>query len=133
VSQVLGAPLAAALLSLDGTAGLAGWQWVFLAEALPALILAGPLLLMLPPSIAAARFLDPSQAAALQRAVADSQARASRPPPAARPPLPAEKKGSPQLPQPPRSGAGGGVGELTLQCMLLAVAHSRVVRYAGMW
>jgi hypothetical protein len=31
VSQVLAAPLAAALLKLDGLLGLAGWQWLFIA------------------------------------------------------------------------------------------------------
>lgn len=30
--QVIGAPLAAAILSLDGLAGLRGWQWLFLME-----------------------------------------------------------------------------------------------------
>lgn len=33
--QVLGAPLAAALLSLNGKLGLRGWQWLFLIEGLP--------------------------------------------------------------------------------------------------
>lgn len=31
ISQVLAAPLAAALLKLDGLLGLAGWQWLFIA------------------------------------------------------------------------------------------------------
>ncbi len=30
--QVVGAPLAAALLAMDGFLGLDGWQWLFLAE-----------------------------------------------------------------------------------------------------
>jgi MFS transporter, ACS family, tartrate transporter len=37
---VLVGPVSANLLSLDGWLGLAGWQWVFLAEALPTLALA---------------------------------------------------------------------------------------------
>jgi sugar phosphate permease len=32
LAQVLGAPMAAALLSLDGLWGLRGWQWLFLVE-----------------------------------------------------------------------------------------------------
>jgi len=32
VSQVVAAPVAAALFSLDGAAGLRGWQWIALAE-----------------------------------------------------------------------------------------------------
>ena len=30
--QVIGAPLAAGLLALDGCFGLAGWQWLFIVE-----------------------------------------------------------------------------------------------------
>ncbi len=30
--QVLGAPLAAALLLMEGVAGLHGWQWLFIIE-----------------------------------------------------------------------------------------------------
>lgn len=39
VSGVLGAPAAAGLLALDGIGGLAGWQWLFLVEGLPAVAL----------------------------------------------------------------------------------------------
>ena len=35
---MVGAPLAALLLSLDGTLGLRGWQWLFLMEGLPTII-----------------------------------------------------------------------------------------------
>ncbi|HEY1411414.1 MAG TPA: MFS transporter [Rhodopila sp.] len=35
----VGAPVSTALLELNGVFGLAGWKWLFLAEALPALIL----------------------------------------------------------------------------------------------
>ena len=37
---MLGGPLGAALLTLDGTFGIAGWQWIFLVEGAPALLLA---------------------------------------------------------------------------------------------
>ncbi|HEY0182371.1 MAG TPA: MFS transporter [Rhodopila sp.] len=40
ISSVIGAPLSANLLRLDSWLGIAGWQWVFLAEGLPAVILA---------------------------------------------------------------------------------------------
>ncbi|MCJ2072441.1 MFS transporter [Methylobacterium sp. J-030] len=39
-SSVVGFPLAAFLMKLDGTLGLAGWQWVFVGEGLPAVVLA---------------------------------------------------------------------------------------------
>ncbi len=40
LSQVIGGPLAAALLLLDGTFGLHGWQWLFICEGLPTIIFA---------------------------------------------------------------------------------------------
>ena len=40
LSSALGSPVSAQLLYLDGVAGLVGWQWLFIAEALPSLILA---------------------------------------------------------------------------------------------
>ena len=39
VSGIAGAPLAAALLSLDEVWGLAGWQWLFLVEGVPAVVI----------------------------------------------------------------------------------------------
>lgn len=50
VSQVVAAPVAAALLRLDGVAGLAGWQWVFLGEGLPCIAFALLLPCLLPGS-----------------------------------------------------------------------------------
>jgi hypothetical protein len=41
LAQVLGAPLAAAILLLDGRGGLAGWRWLFLLEGVPSVLLAG--------------------------------------------------------------------------------------------
>jgi ACS family tartrate transporter-like MFS transporter len=39
LSTVVGAPLAGMLLQLDGWHGLEGWQWLFLLEGLPAVVL----------------------------------------------------------------------------------------------
>ena len=39
VSGVIGGPLSGALLSLNGLFGLAGWQWLFLVEGVPAILL----------------------------------------------------------------------------------------------
>ncbi len=39
VAAVINNPLGAALLRLDGVAGLAGWQWLFLLEGIPACLL----------------------------------------------------------------------------------------------
>jgi ACS family tartrate transporter-like MFS transporter len=39
VSGVVGGPLSGALLNLNGLFGLAGWQWLFLVEGIPAILL----------------------------------------------------------------------------------------------
>ena len=39
LSSVIGAPVSGLLLNLDGVVGLAGWQWLFILEAVPALLL----------------------------------------------------------------------------------------------
>ena len=39
VSGVIGGPLSGALLTLNGVFGLAGWQWLFLVEGVPAILL----------------------------------------------------------------------------------------------
>ncbi|HEX3756315.1 MAG TPA: MFS transporter [Rhizomicrobium sp.] len=38
LSTAIGSPISARLLLMDGLWGLAGWQWVFILEALPALV-----------------------------------------------------------------------------------------------
>jgi ACS family tartrate transporter-like MFS transporter len=39
IAVIVGAPVSEALLSLDGYLGLRGWQWLFLVEGLPAVLL----------------------------------------------------------------------------------------------
>jgi len=39
ISGVLGGPISGALLGLNGMGGLAGWQWLFLVEGVPAVVL----------------------------------------------------------------------------------------------
>jgi len=39
ISVLIGSPISESLLKLDGTLGLRGWQWLFLGEGLPAVIL----------------------------------------------------------------------------------------------
>ncbi len=39
VSTVIGAPLSGLLLGLDGVAGLMGWQWLFILEGAPSIVL----------------------------------------------------------------------------------------------
>ena len=58
LSSVIGAPISGALLGLDGWFGLHGWQWLFVLEALPALILGIVTLFYLTESPAKAKWLS---------------------------------------------------------------------------
>jgi MFS transporter, ACS family, tartrate transporter len=40
LSTVIGGPISGALLTMDGIGGMQGWQWLYLIEAIPALLLA---------------------------------------------------------------------------------------------
>ena len=53
--------LAGTLLNLQGHLGLAGWQWPFLVEGLPAVVLSIVILFALPNSPAEARWLTPAE------------------------------------------------------------------------
>ena len=59
-SVVMGS-IAGALLNLQGRYGLAGWQWLFLVEGLPAVILSIVFLLYLPNTPADAAWLNPQE------------------------------------------------------------------------
>jgi ACS family tartrate transporter-like MFS transporter len=48
ISGVIGGPVSGLLLGLDGRLGLAGWQWLFLLEGLPAVALGFVVLAWLP-------------------------------------------------------------------------------------
>ena len=57
VSSFLGSPISAALLGADGWLGLRGWQWMFILEAVPAVILGLACLVVLSDRPADAKWL----------------------------------------------------------------------------
>ncbi|CDY77341.1 Nitrate/nitrite transporter [Caballeronia glathei] len=61
LSTVIGGPISGALLSMDGMAGMAGWQWLYLIEALPALLLAFVVYFYLTDKPADAHWLAPEE------------------------------------------------------------------------
>ena len=61
VSQVVGGPAAGLLMDMDNPLGMAGWRFMFLIEALPALALAMFALLYFPDSPARVRWLSPDE------------------------------------------------------------------------
>jgi MFS family permease len=77
-ANAVGAVLGGALLDLDGLLGLAGWQWVFVATGVPAVLLAPYVLWRLPDGPAAAPWLAAEQKAWIGRAL---QAEADAGPP----------------------------------------------------
>ncbi len=58
LSGMVGAPLSAAFLGMEGLAGLHGWQWLFLLEGLPACLLGLAVLKWLPDGPGQANWLD---------------------------------------------------------------------------
>jgi D-galactonate transporter len=67
LSSVIGAPVSGLLLYLHGGLGLAGWQWLFLIEALPAIVLAFVVFFHLTDRPAEAGWLAPPERTWLQR------------------------------------------------------------------
>ena len=71
LANMLGSLVGGWLLSLDGAGGLAGWQWVFIATGLPAVLVGIAVFRLLPASYQEARFLSEHEkqivAAALER------------------------------------------------------------------
>ena len=61
ISFMMMGSIAGLLMSLDGTLGVAGWQWMLLVEAVPALVIAAMLLLFLPERIETTRWLSPAE------------------------------------------------------------------------
>jgi D-galactonate transporter len=73
LSLVVGGPLSGAIMEgLHGVAGWQGWQWLFLLEGVPSIVLGGVVLVLLPDRPADVRWLDADEKAALAEALARS-------------------------------------------------------------
>jgi len=66
ISSFLGSPISASLLQLEGASGLHGWQWLFIVEAIPAVLLGLAALFVLPSRPSEAKWLAPEEQAWLQ-------------------------------------------------------------------
>ncbi|MGI3777365.1 MAG: MFS transporter [Janthinobacterium lividum] len=74
ISGIIGNPVSGFIMQyFQDVGGLQGWQWMFLLEAVPAVILGGVLLLRLDNGIEGARWLDASDKALLVRNIAANQ------------------------------------------------------------
>ncbi|GJD78202.1 MFS transporter [Methylobacterium gregans] len=63
ISVVLGSPISSALLGMEGILGLHGWQWMFLIEAVPAVVLGVVVLFYMTDRPEKARWLPDDQRA----------------------------------------------------------------------
>ncbi|MFK4723971.1 ACS family tartrate transporter-like MFS transporter [Bradyrhizobium niftali] len=61
VSSVIGGPLGGMLLEMDGHLGLAGWQWLFIIEGIPAVLIGLALLKLLANRPQEATWLTPEE------------------------------------------------------------------------
>jgi ACS family tartrate transporter-like MFS transporter len=69
ISTALGGPISGAILTLDGALGLAGWQWLYVIETLPSLILGFVTLAWLKDTPAQAKWLTAEEKSWLMRSL----------------------------------------------------------------
>jgi ACS family tartrate transporter-like MFS transporter len=78
ISAVIGGPLSGALLGLNGWHGLAGWQWLFLLEGIPSVVLGIAVLWFLTERPADASWLAPDERAWLEASLNDERSKRQR-------------------------------------------------------
>ncbi len=78
VAGMIGSPISGAILGMDGVLGLGGWQWIFILEALPAIILGFYAFVWLTDKPTNAIWLRPEQQAWLLRTLETERARAPK-------------------------------------------------------
>jgi MFS family permease len=66
ITGIIGAPLSGWLLTLGGLAGLRGWQWLYIVEGLPAILLAPLVVLLIQDGPAKAKWLTEAERGRLQ-------------------------------------------------------------------
>ncbi|HNQ88176.1 MAG TPA: MFS transporter [Verrucomicrobiota bacterium] len=70
IAGIVGSPISGLILGMNGLAGLAGWQWLFLIEGIPAVLLGLIVLIVLPKGPRHARWLTSSECAWLESRIA---------------------------------------------------------------
>jgi ACS family tartrate transporter-like MFS transporter len=74
VAVIVGAPVSTTVLKMNGLLGLHGWQWLFLTEGIPAVIVGVFALVLLTDRPEAARWLDADERAWLAQTMAEDRA-----------------------------------------------------------
>ncbi|WP_233852935.1 MFS transporter [Paraburkholderia sp. HD33-4] len=75
MSFLIGAPISSALLGFDGYLGMHGWQWMFILEAVPAILLSGLVLFLLSDNPRSAKWLSPDECDWLTKTLASEEKR----------------------------------------------------------
>ena len=75
IAGIIGSPISGAVLGLSGVGGLAGWQWLFLLEGIPAVLMGLVVLFVLPDRPRQARWLSDAEKAWIQARVDEEAAR----------------------------------------------------------
>ncbi|WP_321893730.1 MFS transporter [Paraburkholderia tropica] len=78
-ASIIGNPLGGALLEMDGFMGFHGWQWLFVIEGLPAVVVAFVVYRLLPDRPSNARWLSTADASAIESRLAAEQESIARP------------------------------------------------------
>ncbi|MDR3533587.1 MAG: MFS transporter [Rhodopila sp.] len=78
VAGLTGSPISGAILGMDGTLGLGGWQWVFILEALPAVLMGLFSLVWLTDRPEHAQWLTPEQRTWLANKLATERKRTTK-------------------------------------------------------
>jgi MFS transporter, ACS family, tartrate transporter len=74
IAGIIGSPLSGAILGLHGAAGLEGWQWLFLLEGIPAILMGFVILFLLPKGPSQARWLSESEKKYIQHRLEEETA-----------------------------------------------------------
>ena len=74
IAGIIGSPISGAVLGLSGVGGLAGWQWLFLLEGIPAVLMGLVVLVVLPDRPRQARWLSDAEKAWIQARVDEEAA-----------------------------------------------------------
>src|SRR5471030_2697963 len=78
LAGLIGSPISGAILGMSGVLGLAGWQWIFILEAIPTILLGIMAFSYLSDRPDDAAWLEPDQRAWLNAKLAGESQRASR-------------------------------------------------------
>lgn len=79
VAFIVANPIGGALMKMEGIAGLQGWQWLFILEGIPTVILGIILFFALPDSPEKASWLEPEEARELTRRAVGTEQEESSP------------------------------------------------------